>query len=832
MGSGTQDDATLILTNKLRRYSRELDQSSKKMELTLSHNERDALMKLISQSIGERSHYYQADDTSDSLSSILSRLHALEEDTTKIYPFIRHEESGVPMNTECPGTPIKPIGEAHTNSSKEIRGDVEFSENNINLDNLCDDEEDPSSPSLSPVKKLGPQSALPQNLDTQHILNMACDVPLHMADSEKLTIGDTEPEVERKVATPADNEPGIFSRPVNPNPYQDRQDFIICNSPGVDDSNRSSPEVKKNINHTPNFGSTDPPFISKINVIEPEIHLAPCPSPFPDDVADDLESPLQSMMGTPSPFLACTVPVIPPRDCLSPLPPDDEDYSHPPRDCLSPLPPDDTYTTSTVSPLSPRVGSPTRENEVIQECRTSRGIPQKSPGTAVSSTAPVDNTMENLIQSIFESEIKSSSSISKNINEFIRKCIHLRLLEKEREPILFHEYLCEWNHAITMSKFLIPGLEEITHISSVLKSFASIGYSNYQGTEFYLRLLGELPRIISHASTVATTDEDHGVSLHQLIKILRCMVKLRLREISYLDMIGIAIIMRVIRYNEELTQKMLVQVSNSLAALDIRSNTRLMDFIFRQITFKIERMSGDIISQFSLCFIIQFCNHDIRKLIIARMAETEAGLGKHEKYFPNVALVVTALKKEHFTFAAQLDISIVRYLEKINRRMLWSDEMSLVSTIVLPQRPGMQRTDTIIRQQIRTALQQRLISKHEGHVWTSQFHQEVSTTLSDIGIAHENGVPFEHFLLDIVAMDLHNNFGERIIIECNAEHHFYNDTKILTQERKLRHSLLRRSGLKIILIDQFRWDTLKQPQRLTFLCDHLGISNLDQFSNK
>lgn len=85
-----------------------------------------------------------------------------------------------------------------------------------------------------------------------------------------------------------------------------------------------------------------------------------------------------------------------------------------------------------------------------------------------------------------------------------------------------------------------------------------------------------------------------------------------------------------------------------------------------------------------------------------------------------------------------------------------------------------------------------------------------------MGIEHENGVVTGPFLLDVVAKDMVNP-SRRIIYEVNSPHHFFEATKALVAEKRLRHRLLSRLGHQLHMINAADWRPLSAAAKMTFI---------------
>ena len=92
----------------------------------------------------------------------------------------------------------------------------------------------------------------------------------------------------------------------------------------------------------------------------------------------------------------------------------------------------------------------------------------------------------------------------------------------------------------------------------------------------------------------------------------------------------------------------------------------------------------------------------------------------------------------------------------------------------------------------------------------------MSRCLSHLGIEHENGVVSGPFLLDVVAKDM-VNCSRRIIYEVNSPHHFFEGTKALVAEQRLRHRLLQRLGHRLHMINAAEWRPLSAAAKMTFI---------------
>lgn len=355
-----------------------------------------------------------------------------------------------------------------------------------------------------------------------------------------------------------------------------------------------------------------------------------------------------------------------------------------------------------------------------------------------------------------------------------------------------------WLHLAAQAKNLADQLN-LEQLLEVLKLFCSVRYEDY---ELYMRLLGEVPLYVKQASQ------------EQLCQLLRLMARRRLRERNYVDM-AVAHLLSKIRFNEELlSSRLLVKTANALAALECRSQPKFVEHFNRHFEHRIEELDAELCCMVSPVFLVNYMGDSLRRAFLKRCAEVQAGFGGG---FPirSLACIELALRKEQHSLVASLPPFVVRYLEKVRAQTDFDKYGSVVlPTTVAPDGP---RGDD--RQELSVALLRKAATtpgSATGDVFSSEMHRDVSACLSHLGIEHENGVVTGPFLLDVVAKDMVNP-SRRIVYEVNSPHHFFEGTKSLVADQRLRHRLLNRLGHTLHMVDAHDWRPLSAAAKMTFL---------------
>ncbi|CAJ1397444.1 unnamed protein product [Effrenium voratum] len=380
-----------------------------------------------------------------------------------------------------------------------------------------------------------------------------------------------------------------------------------------------------------------------------------------------------------------------------------------------------------------------------------------------------------------------------NVRDFFQDLRKSRDREKGRQatgPL--------WLHLAAQAKNLADQLD-LPQLLEVLKLFCSVRYEDY---ELYMRLLGEVPHYVKQASAA------------QLAELARLMARRRLRERNYVDMV-VAHLLSKIRVSEDnLSMRLMVKTANALAALECRSQPKFVEHFNRHFEHRIEELDPELCCMVSPVFMVNYMSDALRRSFLKRCAEAQAGF-TGEAPIRNLACIELALRKEQHSLVASLPQFVVRYLEKVRAQSEFDKWGSVVlPTTVAPDGP---RGDD--RQELSVALLRKAAGSKcntTGDVFSSDMHRDVSACLTHLGIEHENGVVTGPYLLDIVAKDMVNP-SRRIIYEVNSPHHFYEGTKALVADKRLRHRLLGRLGHHLHMVNAYDWRPLAAAAKMTFL---------------
>lgn len=355
-----------------------------------------------------------------------------------------------------------------------------------------------------------------------------------------------------------------------------------------------------------------------------------------------------------------------------------------------------------------------------------------------------------------------------------------------------------WLHLAAQAKNLADQFN-LDQLLEVLKLFCSVRYEDY---ELYMRLLGEVPHYVKKATT------------EQLCQLARLLARRRLRERNYVDMV-VAHLLHKVRVSEEgLTVRLLVKTANALAALECRSQPKFVEHFNRHFEHRIEELDEEMCCMVSPVFLVNYMSDALRRSFLKRCAEIQAGFSG-EWPIRNLACMELALRKEQHSLVASLPSFVVRYLEKVKAQSEFDKWGSVVlPTTVAPDGP---RGDD--RHELSVALLRKAAGtkgNSTSDVFSSDMHRDVSACLTHLGIEHENGVVTGPYLLDIVAKDMVNP-ARRIIYEVNSPHHFYEGTKALVADKRLRHRLLGRLGHQLHMVTAADWRPLSAAAKMTFL---------------
>lgn len=355
-----------------------------------------------------------------------------------------------------------------------------------------------------------------------------------------------------------------------------------------------------------------------------------------------------------------------------------------------------------------------------------------------------------------------------------------------------------WLHLAAQAKNLADQFN-LDQLLEVLKLFCSVRYEDY---ELYMRLLGEVPHYVKKATT------------EQLCQLARLLARRRLRERNYVDMV-VAHLLHKVRVSEEgLTIRLLVKTANALAALECRSQPKFVEHFNRHFEHRIEELDEEMSCMVSPVFLVNYMSDALRRSFLKRCAEIQAGFSG-EWPIRNLACMELALRKEQHSLVASLPSFVVRYLEKVKAQ----SEFDKWGSVVLPSTvaPDGPRGDD--RHELSVALLRKAAGtkgNSTSDVFSSEMHRDVSACLTHLGIEHENGVVTGPYLLDIVAKDMVNP-ARRIIYEVNSPHHFYEGTKALVADKRLRHRLLGRLGHQLHMVNAADWRPLSAAAKMTFL---------------
>jgi len=380
-----------------------------------------------------------------------------------------------------------------------------------------------------------------------------------------------------------------------------------------------------------------------------------------------------------------------------------------------------------------------------------------------------------------------------NVRDFFQDLRKSRHREKGRQatgPL--------WLHLAAQAKNLADQFD-LDQLLEVLKLFCSVRYEDY---ELYMRLLGEVPHYVKKAGT------------EQLCQLARLLARRRLRERNYVDMV-VAHLLHKVRVSEEgLTIRLLVKTANALAALECRSQPKFVEHFNRHFEHRIEELDEEMCCMVSPVFLVNYMSDALRRSFLKRCAEIQAGFSG-EFAIRNLACIELALRKEQHSLVASLPSFVVRYLEKVRAQSEFDKWGSVVlPTTIAPDGP---RGDD--RHELSVALLRKAAGSKgnsTSDVFSSDMHRDVSACLTHLGIEHENGVVTGPYLLDIVAKDMVNP-ARRIVYEVNSPHHFFEGTKALVADKRLRHRLLGRLGHQLHMVNAADWRPLSAAAKMTFL---------------
>mmetsp|Transcript_52307 Transcript_52307/g.124809 ORF Transcript_52307/g.124809 Transcript_52307/m.124809 type:complete len:1096 (+) Transcript_52307:135-3422(+) len=358
-----------------------------------------------------------------------------------------------------------------------------------------------------------------------------------------------------------------------------------------------------------------------------------------------------------------------------------------------------------------------------------------------------------------------------------------------------------WLHLAQQAKNLADTLD-LSELLEVLKLFCSVRYSDY---ELYMRLLGEVPRYIAEANAA------------QLCELVRLLARRRLRERTYVDMVGAHLLQKIRVTDDVMHARLLVKTANAFAALDVRSHPKFVEHFLRHIEHRIEELDASLCCQVSPIFVSSYMTDAVRRAYLKRCAELQAGFHGDLDECRNLAQTEFIMRKEHHSVLTSLPAYVGRYLEKMRKHASF-EKWGTVSLPppVAPNGPkGNHKSDISYALQMK-ATTQPVTGSNRADVFSSEMHRDVSACLTHLGIEHENGVLCGPYLLDIVALDMVNP-SKRLVYEVNAEHHYYEGTEQLTAEKRLRHRMIGRLGQKLHMVHASEWRPLSAAQKMNYL---------------
>ena len=109
-------------------------------------------------------------------------------------------------------------------------------------------------------------------------------------------------------------------------------------------------------------------------------------------------------------------------------------------------------------------------------------------------------------------------------------------------------------------------------------------------------------------------------------------------------------------------------------------------------------------------------------------------------------------------------------------------------------------------------------SRSHGLVKSSQFHNQVSTALSKMGVVHHNEKDIGGQLVDI-AID-----QDSVVLEVDGPHHYCrNNRLIMLGNYRLKQRLLEAQGWRVVHIPFYEWNDVQGEQRAVYLEDKLKL---------
>ena len=212
----------------------------------------------------------------------------------------------------------------------------------------------------------------------------------------------------------------------------------------------------------------------------------------------------------------------------------------------------------------------------------------------------------------------------------------------------------------------------------VIKFFAS---ARYQDEDLYTRLLAELPRCIAQASG------------KDLIRLVGCLGRLRIREVAYINMICAQVVpfLRKRQAPHNLAVRDVVKFANVLAFLDARPSSRFYEEFNSLCESVFPNLERHWCTKVSPAAFLSVLNDTVRTQFLNQCEKLGAGLqrrGPNDSDLSdlrNLVAIETVLRKEVTlqTYAANLPPQIIRYLQQI-RVMAGSDPYDCVFLTASP----------------------------------------------------------------------------------------------------------------------------------------------------
>jgi len=250
--------------------------------------------------------------------------------------------------------------------------------------------------------------------------------------------------------------------------------------------------------------------------------------------------------------------------------------------------------------------------------------------------------------------------------------------------------------------------------------------------------------------------------------------------------------------------------------LEVRSNPKFVEHFLRHMEHRMHELDAALCCLVAPIFVDQYMNDALRRAYLCRCAETHAGFQCPLEEARNIACTELILRKEHHSLVVSLPPHVMRYLDKVHRHAQF-DKWGAVTIPASAAPDGPKGSE---RAQMNLSLQLKASTAagagNQADVFSSDMHRDVSACLSHLGVDHENGALAGPFLLDIVAQDMVTP-TKRIVFEVNSPHHYYEGTKQLTAEKRLRHRMVNRLGHKLHMVNAEDWKKLSAAQKMTFM---------------